>query len=319
MDWFKGLIERVRSGEKSESSVAIERAVTSVEPLLKQSAGYPKRYRKAVETAVSYSRMLALKIPGPVKISTESYAMDAYVHAIFPSIDSISDALCGSRAIQEYHQTNPDCHEVYALMGMRRKKKVMHGIQLTGQLIHQDVTQKMVYFTSHTLDSPAPTELQARELLAWSFFDKLVNVVAKRIDALKNEKQALLMEIDLQKARLHSARTVERSKYLKDLNELIRKVQNISKALDLSKYHKLFNDVLLSPEQYLYCNKTEMLLDSMGVIDNHQDFAMSKSLVFSDLIGFDQRAWTVTMVYCHGLEGKNFATRLDEAYRNLSI
>jgi len=66
-------------------------------------------------------------------------------------------------------------------MGMRRHEKAMMGMELSGQLIQRDVPQQVVYFTSHTIEYPAPSEEQVREQVAWSFFDSLVDKVAKRL------------------------------------------------------------------------------------------------------------------------------------------
>jgi hypothetical protein len=54
----------------------IERAVTSIEPLLKQISGYPSSDRKPVSIALKFTRCLAASVPGPVLINRESYAKD---------------------------------------------------------------------------------------------------------------------------------------------------------------------------------------------------------------------------------------------------
>jgi len=90
-----------------ELLAAIDRAVSAVEPLLKQMSGYPDSYRKPVAAALEYARVLAASVPGPVTIDRESYAGDAYVHALFPSVDLIREALCVSQAIQEFQREFP--------------------------------------------------------------------------------------------------------------------------------------------------------------------------------------------------------------------
>lgn len=319
MGWFKYLFGMSRSNELQELPYAIERAVTNVEPLLRQSGGYPRRYRKSVKIALKYARKLALNVPGPVQINNVSYAMDAFVHAIFPSVDFVTQALCSSSEIMEYRQKHPECHEIYALMGMRRKRKSTMGMELSGEVMQQDVPQKMIYFTSHTLESPAATEQQARDLIVWSFFDKLVSEVVNRIQALKQEKQSQLMEIDLQKARLHAANAETRLRLQADFSEMLRKVQVTSKALDLKNYYKHFEAILQQPEKYLRLRQVELVLDSMGVLQKYQSPVTIKPVVFNDLIGFDKREWTVILVHCNDMKGKTFAARLEDAYRRLSI
>jgi len=180
---------------------AIERAISGVEPLLKEARGYPAAYRKPVRTALEYARSLALSLPGPVAVNLESYARDSYVHAIFPSMDFVSEAFRASRAIQDYLHENPSTDEAYALMGMRRFEKTMMGMELSGQVIQRDVPQNVVYFTSHTIVDPAPSEALARNRVAWGFFNNLVGNVAKRVASRKQEMQSKMQEMDLLKPR----------------------------------------------------------------------------------------------------------------------
>src|SRR3989338_10155486 len=163
-----------REGDIPGLLPAIERAALAVEPLLKQTNGYPEIYRKPVATALEYARNLAASIPGPVEINRESYASNPFIHSLFPSIDYIQDAFLASRALQDhYHEYSPT-DKLYALMGMRRFEKTVVGMELSGQTIQRDVVQKVVYFTSHTLEDLAPSENQSSDQAAWSFFDSLV-------------------------------------------------------------------------------------------------------------------------------------------------
>ncbi|MFA5826249.1 MAG: hypothetical protein WC825_09795, partial [Gallionellaceae bacterium] len=110
-----------QSKETPELLPAIERAVSRVEPLLMQSGKYPEAYREPVMKALEYAHSLALSIPGPVTVDLDSYARDAYVHAIFTSMDNLSEAFRTSLAMQEYLREHHSSDEVYALMGMRRR------------------------------------------------------------------------------------------------------------------------------------------------------------------------------------------------------
>ena len=123
MGIFGNLFEHDREETIPGLLPAIERAITAVEPLLKQSGGYPEIYRKPVATALKYARSLAASVPGPVAVNRESYASDPFVHALFPSIDFIQDAFSASRALQDHRCEFPTDGKLYALMGMRRFEK----------------------------------------------------------------------------------------------------------------------------------------------------------------------------------------------------
>jgi hypothetical protein len=110
--------------------LAIERAVSAVEPLLKQINGYPDSYRKPVAVALEYAHRLAASVPGPVMVDLESYASDTYVHALFPSVDLIRDALCTSHTIQDYLHEPSDvrwlCHNKTAIEERNRQAAYRH-------------------------------------------------------------------------------------------------------------------------------------------------------------------------------------------------
>ena len=298
---------------------AIERAVSAVEPLLKQTSGYPGIYRKPVATALAYARRLAASIPGPVPINRESYASDPFVHALFPSLDFIQDAFAASRALQDHYREFPASGKLYALMGMRRFEKSVVGMELAGQTVQRDVVQKVVYFTSHTLEDPASSEEQSRDQAAWSFFDSLAGKVKKRVETRKQNQQSQMQQKDALIARLRTADAETRPALEGELSRAIADIQSATGALDLRNYIQDFEAVLLSPEQHLHLNRIPMVLDRMGIRQDGDGSNQEGAIVFNELVGFDRRDWTVTMVYCSNVQNETFATRLEKACRELAI
>ena len=298
---------------------AIERAVSAVEPLLGQVSGYPERYRKPAATALEYAHRLAASLPGPVLVDRESYASDAFVHALFPDANFVTEAICSSLALQEYLRDFSGSDEFYALMGMRRFEKSVVGMELSGEVVQHDVVQKAVYFTSHTIDNPAPSEQQSRELVAMSFFDSLVGQVKQRVERRKQGKQSLLLEKDMLMARLRTANALERPALEEQLAEKLSSLQATVSSLALHNYAADFEAVLLHPEEHLRLDKTPIILDSMGIRRAGDDADPGTAIMFNDLIGYDRRDWTVTMVRCSNLQNESFAAKLDKAYRRLAI
>lgn len=319
MEVFAHLFGHALSQPTPDLMPAIERAVNAVEPLLKQAGGYPDAYRAPIQSALEYARSLADQVPGPVSINRESYAGDPLVHALFPSVESVADALDSSLALQNYLREHPADVEVYALMGMRRIEKRVAGMRLAGQMVQRDVMQNMVYFTSHTIDNPAASETQAREQVAMSMFDHLVGKVSQRIARRKQEKQALLQEKDTLMMRLRMADEGSRPVLQERLTRLLAELQDAIGALELDRYQDDFVAVLLDPAQHLRLDQTPIRLDSMGIRRDNAGEAHGKTIVFDDLIGYDRRNWTVTMVHCSGLHYEEFASRLERAYRTLTV
>lgn len=298
---------------------AIERAVSGVEPLLKQQSGYPENYRKPVIHALEYARSLAASLPGPVAVDRESYARDAFVHALFPSLDSVTEAFCASLALQDYLREFPATGELYALMGMRRYEKSMVGMDLSGQTIQRDVVHRVVYFTSHTLEDPAPSEQQARDRIAMSFFDGLVGKVKKRVEERKQGKQSQQLKKDMLMARLRTATDQDRAFLEEELARMLSSMQATISSLELSNYTADFEDVLLNPEHYLRLEQKLIILDSMGIRRDTDSAHRGEAFMFNELIGYDRRDWTVTMVYCSSLQSESFSTKLEKANRKLAI
>jgi hypothetical protein len=319
MGLFGRLFAPDQKSETVELLSAIERAVSTVEPLLTQTGSYPEAYRKPVGHALEYARGLALSVPGPVAVNLDSYAKDAYVHAIFPSMENVSEAFGTSLELQEYLRKPYSSDEVYALMGMRRREKNLMGVELSGQVIQQDVPQQVVYFISHTIENPAPSEKQARDQMAWSFFDCLVGKVAKRVALRKQTMQAQRQELDSLMDRLRAANSQTRPALEADLSRMLASMPDTANSLDLSNYLEDFEAVLLNPEQYLRLNQSAMILDSMGIKRDSNSTTQGKPLIFNELIGFDRRDWTVTMVHCSNIQSETFAARLETAHRMLSI
>lgn len=318
-----GLLDRLWGGQERpddpELPAAIERAVDRVEPRLRQAGGYPERYRQPVAHALDYVRKLAAQVPGPVAINREAYASDPLVHALFASADDVRAALCVSQAMRDFRRDHPEAGEVYALIGMRRGTKSMLGIEMEGELLRRDVPQKAVYFTDHTLADPGRTEAEARQRIALGFFDSLLSHVRLRVEQRKQEKTTLEQSRDELLARLRGADRGRRDELEPQLRETLDRLGRVSAALDLRRYGEDFDAVLLTPERYVFLERTAMILDGMGLL-REPDSSGSTQVEFCDLIGRDRRRWTVAMMYCDRLRDEStMGERMELAQRWLGL
>ena len=305
--------------DSPQLETALEHAVSAVEPLLKQTSGYPDRYRQPVSVALAYSRQLAGSVPGPVLIDRDAYARDALVHVLFPDVNAISDAIASSLAMQEYLRKPASGNEFYALMGMRRVDKKFMGMEMAGTTLQRDVVQQATYFISHTLENPSPDEALAREMIATRFFHSLVGKVKARIEQRRQSKETLTAETNALKPRLHEVNNIERAAAEERMNKLAGGLQAVIESLEPEHFLADFEAVLLHPEEYLRLNQTLITLDSMGIQRTADDTGQGKEFMLSELIGYDRRDWTVTIVRCTNLQYETFAEKLDKAYRYLSL
>ncbi len=309
------MFEHFFSHDTPELLAAIQRAVNKVDPLLRQDGSYPDAYHLPVMTALRYARTLAYSVPGPVAIDHDAYATDAYVHAIFPSMESFSETISSSVPMQDYLRDHEGNNEVYALMGMRLCEKKMPGMELSGEVLQQNIEQQMVYFIHHTLENPAATEQETRDQLAWRFFDSLVDKVAKRVVLRKQEWQARRQQIASLMDTMRVADDRTRPALEEELAAMLSDAPPPSMAL--GHYVEDFAAVLLNPEQYLRLTPRSINLDNMGIKRDNGD--TGKMLIFDELIGFDHRDWTVNIVQCRDIQNIPFTARLETAYRMLCI
>lgn len=317
MDVFGHLFGQGSGEDNLALDAAIDRAVSAVEPLLKNMSGYPDSYRKPIVTALEYAHNLAADLPGPVTVDRESYAKDPFVHSLFPSADLIHDGLCASPSLRDYQLKFPASDELYALMGMRRSEKTVAGTEMSGQTEQHGGSQKAVYFSSHTIEDPAPTEQMARDLAAMSFFDSLVSKVRIRIGLRKQELLSRIQEKDLLTDLLRAANPRTRPALELELSRTMKAMQAASDSLELRNFIGDFEAVMLHPEEHLRMVETPIVTDSMGTKRDAGDTRRGEAIVFSDLIGYDRRDWTVTLVRCNNLRSVSFAKKPDNLYRKL--
>lgn len=320
---FSRLLDHARRPSPAESGLvreAIERAVQRVEPRLRQGADHPRRYRRPVARALEYVEALAQAIPGPVEMSPERYARDPFVHALFGSPEEMQHALCMSHAMHEYaRRPGGPGTDAYALMGMRRIEKTAFGMEMTGDVIRREVAQRVVCFTDHTLNGPAPTEAEARRLLMWNLFDSLVDRLAERLTARQRVRQDLQMEKDYLSAQLRAATADKRAALQQRLDALLAELARATIALDLRHIAADFDEILLAPERHLRLEQVTLRLDGMGVLRDGGG-ANTHDLDFTDLHGRDRRRWTVVMVHCQPRpELLSMTERLREAGRWLQL
>jgi hypothetical protein len=152
-----------------------------------------------------------------------------------------------------------------------------------------------------------------------SFFDSLTSQVARRIEARKQDTQSQRREKDLLVDRLRVADTQTRPALEKELSNLLASMQSSISSLDLRNYIEDFEAVLLNPGQYLRLDQLPINMDSMGIRRKSDDADPEEAIIFNELIGFDRRDWTVTMVYCSNIPFETFASKLEKAYRELAI
>ncbi|MFO7541872.1 MAG: hypothetical protein R6W97_03540 [Thiobacillus sp.] len=294
---------------------ALERAAARVEPRLKQTRGWPKRFRRPISDALAQARRVAEAIPGPVDIDAAHFARDPFVHALFGSPEDIRRALCSSRVMHDYVDSGIGS-EAYVLLSMRREEKRTLGMENAGSVLNRDVPQRLVWFSDHQLIAPAPTLAQARENLRWTLFDRFLERLAGGVDCLRAERNRLAEEKDHALARLRRAGASQRPELQVRAENSLRQLGEATRCLEHENLVEIFGTVLSHPEDCLFLREQVLRIDNMGVV--HSDEGKPDDvppLRFAELIERYHEPRTVVLVHCPDIHPMTQEERLREAER----
>lgn len=293
---------------------ALERAAARVEPRLKQTRGWPKRYRQPISAALAQARRVAEGIPGPVDIDAAHFARDPFVHALFASPEDIRRALCSSRVMHDYVDSGI-ASEAYVLLSMRREEKRRLGMENAGSVLHRDVPQRLVWFSDHQLIAPAPTLAQARANLRWTLLDRFLERLAGGVDCLRAERNRLAEEKDHALARLRRADLTQRPELQQRADVCLKQLGEATHCLEHENLIEIFGTVLSHPEDCLFLRDQTLRIDNMGVVHGEAGGSEVDPLRFVELIERYHEPRTVVLVHCPDIHPMTQEERLQEAER----
>jgi len=293
---------------------AVDRAIETVDPLLKTVSGYERKLAPAVSHALGYCETLAAGIPGPVEISSRAFSADPLVHAMFAASGDIGDMLGKSRELREFLADPAQCagEEFFALLGMRRREKAVMGVALHGDGMQSDVPQRLLYFADHTLGKIGSDYEATRRRLQAAAFDGLAQGFADSVAELRQERTDARTAWNMEQVAAgdHS-----------DRRQALEKRQRQAIAA-LVPEHLLgaFAEWLAAPEERLYLKPTEVTVDRMGVIASHSAADGNFStLNFPELVASDRRHWIVLVARISRQDALEAIRHQQEANRYLIV
>ncbi len=296
----------------------VDRAVDTVEPLLKTLPGYGRKLAPPVRHAFDYCERLALAIPGPIPITRSAFASEPLVHALFGSADDIGTMLGRSQCVRT-HLVNIDglvAGQCCALLGMRHHEKAGFGAGLTGQVLRTDEPQRTLYFTDHTLAEPSPDLAAAHRRLARVMFDGLLKGFVAHVAEVRAERRQLREEQALARALRTSHADCE--SHTRRQAALQERLRHTADALQPPRLMETLADYLAAPEESLRLDPIKLCVDRAGIIVNSDDKpANADTLRFVELTSRDQRRWVVMIVQVDRDEARAAVQRLEEARRNI--
>lgn len=277
---------------------AIERAVTTVDPLLKTVSGYERRLAPAVRHALAYCEGLVAAVPGPIEVNSRAFAADPLVHALFATAGDVGATLGKSRAVKAFmaEPAHALADEFYALLGMRRFEKKVMGMSVHGDMVCADTPQKLLYFSDHTLRELSPDIEETRRGLKLAAFDSLATSFASEVAEGRSARQDLHNQWDMQRAlaaRPHQA-AAPVAEYAQRSAELEEQLRQATATLSPERLVERLAAWLAAPEVHLHLDPTTVSVDRMGVmVDAASTAEQVSTLSFPELIGRDRRHWIV--------------------------
>jgi len=305
-----------------DTRAAIERAVVTVEPLIKQVGGYEGKLVPGVKRALEYCDDIAGRIPGPYEISRAAFAADPLVHALFGSADDIETMLARSQCVREHlMEISLGSGQCCALLGMRHREKAGFGVELSGEIVRTDAPQKTLYFTDHTLAEPSPDPSAARVRLRLALYDGLLKSFAAHVADARTAHDNLHKEHAIESAWLRGRGGPDRGpeSHTRRLDELRARLQESAEALQPARLLDTLADSLAAPEDHMRLEPVKIAVDRAGIIVGTGQDGTGDTLHFTELTSRDQRRWVVILARIEREEARRALERLEAARRYIVI
>jgi hypothetical protein len=315
-----GIFDWIKSSPTidAETQAGIERAVATVDPLIRQVGGYEQKLAPAVRCALDYCQDIAGRIPGPYEISRSAFAADPMVHALFGSADDIETMLARSQCVRDHLvEVSMGSGQCCALLGMRHREKSGFGVELAGEVVRTDAPQKTLYFTDHTLAEPSPDPTAARERLRTALFDGLVKSFAAHVADVRTEHAGLYQQQAIESARARGQGGPE--SHTRRLDELRARLQAKSDALQPGELLNTLASCLAEPAPYLSLEPVKVSVDRTGIITGVGREGEGDTLHFTELTSRDQRRWVVILARIEREEARRALERIEAARRYIVI
>ena len=277
---------------------ALDRIAELVDPLLKSASGFERQLALPVEHALGYCEGLVDALPGPIDINRQSFADDPLVHALFATADDIDQMLGHSQAVRDFlaepHSYEDDCF--HALFAARRQEKKQFGIARQGDVLRNDVSQQVVYFSSHTLVEPSCDLATTRRNLRCRALESLLQTFHEHVESLRSEREGLRADAALKRGHLTVLRGKSpgpeyqtRTRQLADLDARLRET---AASLMPDQLLAALADYLRQPEASLRLSPVSITVDRLGIVnDQAEDDSNVHTLDFPEFHGRDKRSY----------------------------
>jgi len=275
---------------------AMERVCELVDPMLKHASGFEKQLAGPVQHALGYCAGLVASLPGPIDINRHAFANDPLVHALFATADDIDQMLGRSQAVRDFlaEPCSWESDHFYAMFAARRQEKKQLGMEQQGEVIRNDVPQRVLYFSGQTLIEPNCQLENTLQGLRCKALESLARTFHAHVEVLRHEREGLRVDAAQERAHLTELRgSTGGSAYevgTRHLADLDGKLRQHAEALMPEHLLAALADYLQSPEPALHLTPVSITVDRLGVVRDPvaADFS-THTLNFPELTARDRR------------------------------
>lgn len=323
MGVFANLRMRLSSESADETTrLAVAHAVQVADPRMALVGSHERKLAPVVGKVLDYCRDLVDSIPGPVEINAQTFGSDPLVHAIFATPADIGRMLGASAELGRFcTSAEADGAEaIYALIGMRRREKLVLSPALKGDMIQVDVPRRLLYFADHTLHEPSADLDVTRTRLRDAAFDSLVRSFAARLLAQRAEREDLHSEWEQERALGHFGTKSEIAAHERRRIEIEQRLRESVAAMEPAHVLDALIGWLEAPQSSLRLDEVKVTIDPLGtVVADSADAGNAHTLRLPVLVGRDRRRWVVLMTRIPREEARSARHEAEAFKRTLTI
>ncbi len=305
---------------------ALGRIAGLVDPLLPATPGFEKKLAEPIRHALAYCEQMVSQLPGPVDVSHPAFASDPLIHALFATANDVDEMLGRSQAVRDFlgEICSWESDHFYALLSACHEQKTRFGMSQRGELLHSDVPQTVLYFSSHTLIEPAcQLEISLRGLRCKAF-ERLLDGFHADLEARRQQRQILRNDLASERSQLgmHSKAGGEEA-YAAASRQLNTLDQQLQATADMLMPEQILNalcDYLQHPEKALALMPVSVAVDSLGIVQTAStDDLGVHTLNFQELTGRDGRLHLVMLARIDRNEAREAVDKVRDEQRRLTI
>lgn len=281
---FKSIFGTARPepGRYDESVVreGMDLALAATDARMRTLPRYETKLRPAVLKTFDHVVQLVDALDPPLDLTREGYASDPNTAAFFVSPQHIQEVMREDPVLMGFLD-GPEGRglgEVHALLLVHRTERKVLGMELQGEIVRRDVAQMVINFGDHRLLGPAGSIDDSRRRLYRRAYNHVLQLALDRILADRGERtdlkhQRMLLEQKLRALRegqcgldCAEEKPVAAAEVERRIEQLDQRLLSLGADSEvLNKNLDKLCEVLATPEQQIWLEPLELVIDRMGI------------------------------------------------------